>query len=120
MQIGSVANLEVAGLDIAVTAGRIVYSYHFTSVNCRARRSATGRHEPITKAQRRSSNLADEFIKTQRCEAPQMPLILSRSAGALICLVRLFRLPSGLPTVSSGQCWLFTIAVRERLAGRPF
>ena len=28
-QIGSVANLEVAGFDIAVTAGSIVYSYYF-------------------------------------------------------------------------------------------
>ena len=30
-QIGSVANLEVAGFDIAVTAGSIVYSYYFTN-----------------------------------------------------------------------------------------
>jgi len=31
LQIGSVANLEVAGFDIAVTAGSIVYSYYFTN-----------------------------------------------------------------------------------------
>ena len=30
-QIGSVANLQVAGFDIAVTAGSIVYSYYFTN-----------------------------------------------------------------------------------------
>jgi hypothetical protein len=31
LQIGSVANLEVAGFDIAVTAGSIIYSYYFTN-----------------------------------------------------------------------------------------
>jgi Domain of unknown function (DUF4424) len=31
LQIGSVANLEVAGFDIAVTAGSIVYSYYLTN-----------------------------------------------------------------------------------------
>jgi hypothetical protein len=31
LQIGSVANLDVAGFDIAVTAGSVVYSYYFTN-----------------------------------------------------------------------------------------
>jgi hypothetical protein len=52
--------------------------------------------------------------------APQMPLILFRSAGALILLVRLFPSSFWIACGIVVAMPVIIIAVRERLAGRPF
>jgi hypothetical protein len=73
---------QPAGSSLTTKSPTSVWPAGASGVNCRARRSAflPGGNEPITKAQRRSSNLADEFAKDLA------PTLAFAAAGAVLFL----------------------------------